>query len=59
MKPEQWVIVRAQISRIHRSIDDAIEHTADNGTIEHFGVDSETDDTPGILIHDNHHPMGL
>ena len=52
-------MVRAQISWALGSTDDAIEHTADNGSVKDPYMDSETDDSPSKLIHDNHHPVRL
>ncbi len=38
---------------------DAIKHTADRGSIKCPSMDSETDDSSSILIHDDHYPVGL
>lgn len=47
------------ILRTRRPNDDAIEHAADNGTVKYACMHSETNDATGILIHDDHYPVGL
>lgn len=58
MQHERWITVGAQITWALITTDNAIEHVAYGGSVECSGMDSEPDDSLGILIPDNDHPVG-
>ncbi|MEX2123996.1 MAG: hypothetical protein WD795_08890 [Woeseia sp.] len=59
MKHEQWIIVGTQIPWTFIAANDAVEHAANCGSVEYPRMHRKANDSPRILVHEDHHPMGL
>jgi len=56
---EKWVVIRAWIAGWFLSRDDSVEPAAKHDAIDIAGMNTESDETAGELIHHHQHPMAF
>ena len=59
VKPEQGIVIGAEVRGRGLPRNDPVEHSAESRSIDILGLDRESDDPPGELVHDHQHPVGL
>ena len=58
VKPVQRIMIRTQISWNRGDASDGLlEHATQRLTIHYTDMDSKSDDSPRVVIHQNEHPM--
>jgi len=56
---KQWVIVGAEVIRSSFGCDGRVEHSTQGDAVHIAGMDTKSDDTARILIHDHKYPVGF
>ena len=59
VEPEQGIVVRAEVSWQASSEECVIEHPTYGRAVNVAEVDTEANDSPRELVHDDHDPMRL